>query len=253
MSYPVAQIVLFRVRPDVNAEDIDSEDGKRFVQARDLIVKHGGVTSFRYGVAEEDKSLVITVAGMFIFSFLIVQQVIWKVLSTSGLLTEFVSPAWKTLQQRLDFTKTEDFKKVNELLAIVLVAKPVIYNVPASDDLTKITHAPVTEIYERFYLEADAEEKGPALLAASEDFNKSLVTQKGTHGAQTGWSHEVIEKDGEKGKALTLLAGWDSVEAHSAARETTLFADTIHLLKEPAPKSGNMFHVKLQKFANAEF
>lgn len=63
----------------------------------------------------------------------------------------------------------------------------------------------------------------------------------------TGWAygttHEVVEKEGVRGRANVLVMGWESVEAHAASHETRTLKENIHLLTTGDVKTYEQVHV----------
>ena len=61
-----------------------------------------------------------------------------------------------------------------------------------------------------------------------------------------GWAIEQIDFKGEPCRALAILIGWESVEAHQQYRGTEAFAKSISLLRETAGIKGvSVVHVSL--------
>jgi hypothetical protein len=144
------------------------------------------------------------------------------------------------MEARHKLTETDRFKEMNGILESIFTTEPVVYmtTAPSLDALIKVVTAPVTEVYERFYPADSAE----SVLPAAEHFNAGLVHQHGNQGAFSCLSSEVMEKDGLKVRAVTLLAGWDSYEAHMAVRQSERFADNVQLIQEPIPIATDMKH-----------
>jgi hypothetical protein len=98
--------------------------------------------------------------------------------------------------------------------------------------LAKAFSAPVTEIA-TFY--CDREPVADWLSNASKAA-KWLEEQPASAGyvprsAAYGITHEVVEREGVKGKAAVIAIGWTSREAHMAFRETETFRENIGLLR----------------------
>lgn len=95
---------------------------------------------------------------------------------------------------------------------------------------TDLSKEDATAFQERIAKLAGAIEKG-----AGEDYT----------GFVAGWVDEELDIPGkeEKGKVYSVLVGWKSVEAHNKFRETQIFKDNIHLLREAKHLKGvNMIH-----------
>ena len=59
-----------------------------------------------------------------------------------------------------------------------------------------------------------------------------------------GTTHEVIEKDGVKGRGNVLVVGWETVEAHFESHNKQALKDNIHRLTTPEVKAIEMHHVQ---------
>lgn len=93
--------------------------------------------------------------------------------------------------------------------------------------------APVTEIA-TFYFNDIAQDYTKGV----HDFiSLCLKDQSGMnfHGYATGPTHEVMEKDGVKGKAGVLIIGWDSVEQHMEFRKLEVFQKNSQMMRQSAP------------------
>ena len=113
--------------------------------------------------------------------------------------------------------------------------------------LAKAFSAPVTEIA-TFYCDREpiADWMSNAAKAA-----KLLEEQPASAGylagsAAYGITHEVVEREGVKGKAAVIAIGWTSKEAHMAFRGTQTFRENIGLLRGEA-KGIEMHHVVLME------
>lgn len=102
------------------------------------------------------------------------------------------------------------------------------------------TNAPVTEVLTAYFTSKDDSYEGNVrkLLDAFKDI-------EGFRAASSGWvmedvAHEKIGSE-KKGKAFVALAGWDSVEAHQKARETDIFKNNAHVIRE-GPVALEMHH-----------
>jgi hypothetical protein len=113
--------------------------------------------------------------------------------------------------------------------------------------LAKAFSAPVTEIA-TFY--CDREPVADWLSNASKAA-KWLEEQPASAGyvprsAAYGITHEVVEREGVKGKAAVIAIGWTSREAHMAFRETETLRENIGLLRGEA-RGIEMHHVVLME------
>lgn len=102
------------------------------------------------------------------------------------------------------------------------------------------TNCPVTEVLTAYFTSKDD--------SYESNFRKFLDVFKDVEGfraASSGWVMEDVphEKigEGKKGKAFVAVTGWESVEAHQKARETDVFKDNVHLIRE-GPVALEMHH-----------
>ena len=110
---------------------------------------------------------------------------------------------------------------------------------PATEMVTCYFPASVGEAEQKKYMEGVAKLKG--LLEEQAE---------GCRGVAAGWVEEELENEqveGKKSKAMLMMLGWDSVEAHMKFRDTKLFADNIHYLLD-GPAAMEFHHVTLAEF-----
>lgn len=101
--------------------------------------------------------------------------------------------------------------------------------------------APVTEVATFYYNDAPPETAFEGAKTLIEALKKDGVNILGW---AFGTTHEVIERDGVRGKGNVLVVGWETVEAHLDSHNTQALKDHIHKLTTPEVKTFEMHHVQ---------
>lgn len=101
------------------------------------------------------------------------------------------------------------------------------------------TRSPVTEVLTCFFASKDSSVDGNA----AQLFKVFAENAEGFKAAAGGWIIEDVEYNGEKRKAYAAVLGWESVEAHMKFRDTQIFKDNIHLLRD-GPVGMEVHHTK---------
>lgn len=160
---------------------------------------------------------------------------------------------WNSLSHHKTFMATEAYQPFLKRFLTIAGGAPSMLHVdfePAGS-YTKATSAPVTEVATFYFGSKEA----PAdyldgVRKFAEIFDDKEITSAGFLGAALGLSHEdnlKSPKEGLEGRAAVLVIGWESVEAHMKVRETQLFKDNIHLLRNGV-KDAEVHHVQLMNF-----
>jgi quinol monooxygenase YgiN len=91
------------------------------------------------------------------------------------------------------------------------------------------------------------EMKDKATINAEQFLAESVPVAKGCTGETAmGWAIEQIDFKGEPCRALAILIGWESVEAHQQYRSSEAFAKSISLVRGTAGLKGvSVVHVSL--------
>lgn len=113
-----------------------------------------------------------------------------------------------------------------------------------SGNAKKALSAPVTEVASLFF---DGGPPDGAFEKAKQFIETCLEDQKMDVPWAYGITHEELENDGVKGKGAVLLVGWQSVDQHMKLRETQVFKDNIHLLRQNA-KGIEMHHTQFMNY-----
>lgn len=161
------------------------------------------------------------------------------------------SPDWNSLSHHKTFMATEAYQPfLNRFLTIAGGAPSMLHvDFEPAGGYTKATSAPVTEVATFYFGSKEA----PAdYLEGARKFAEIFENEKtaGFLGAALGLSHEdnlKSPKEGLEGRAAVLVIGWESVDAHMKVRETQLFKDNIHLLRNGV-KDAEVHHVQLMNF-----
>ena len=113
--------------------------------------------------------------------------------------------------------------------------------------LSAALSAPVTQVATFYYDEAPLEtafEGAKTLIEALKEEGQKIL------GWAYGTTHEVIERDGVRGKGNVFVVGWETVEAHSDSHNTQALKDNIHKLTTPEVKAIEMHHVQATAYHN---
>jgi quinol monooxygenase YgiN len=111
-------------------------------------------------------------------------------------------------------------------------------------------NTPVAEVLYIYFQGDDSftpEMKDRATISAEQFLAKSVPGAKGYTGETAmGWAIEMIDFKGELCRALAILIGWGSVEAHQQYRATEGFGKSISILQGSAGIKGvSVVHVSL--------
>lgn len=137
----------------------------------------------------------------------------------------------------------QEYQCFREKLGVTHTGNPDLIHVDFQPEsgVAEALSAPVTEVATFYY------DKAPP--ASSYDGAKTLLEALIKDGVNIkGWAfgttHEVITRDGVRGKGNVLLVGWDTMEAHAESHSTQALKDHIHKLTTPEVKTYEMHHVR---------
>lgn len=121
---------------------------------------------------------------------------------------------------------------------------------PVLDNMGGKGKSPVAEVlYLHFPSDESltAEMKNTATVNAERFLTESAPSAKGCTGETAmGWITGSVEFNGESCRALVVLVGWESLEAHREYRSTDAFAESVSLLRgTPGMKGVSVVHVSL--------
>jgi hypothetical protein len=132
---------------------------------------------------------------------------------------------------------------MRSLVKDFIIERPISVKIETNVDPTPVLKAPVTEIFDRYFLAEDVPPIEDSVLKDTADF-VNAVSSVGPNATATGWSLNTIRKDGAEQKLMIFLAGWKSMEDHAKARETKIFNEGVKLIRRHVPTSTAMVHVK---------
>ena len=104
--------------------------------------------------------------------------------------------------------------------------------------MLKALHAPVTE-FAILYFDGGPPNDYLDTLASLRPLTETL---NGMVASAAGITYEELDYEGVKGKAVVLVAGWESVDAHAAFKETAAYKENAGVLRSSAKKS-EVYHV----------
>jgi len=150
---------------------------------------------------------------------------------------------WDSVDSHHKFETTPDYAPFLQRLKPILDGVHLHHFLPTPSPASVLTDAPVIE-FATFY------KVQPDFKSSLEKFTKALGTPEGLVGFAYGetieetskHSDQVEGKEDSKGKAVVLLGGWESVQAHMNFRETETFKKYIGLIRGNHG-GAEMFHV----------
>ncbi|KAL1723819.1 hypothetical protein EV715DRAFT_245353 [Schizophyllum commune] len=147
---------------------------------------------------------------------------------------------WDSLDNHLAWKEHPDYPGVAERISPTFPGPGRIFHVDfhPHDDFIKAIHAPVTEVA-MLYFDGGPPEDYLDTLASLRPLTEKL---DGMDASAAGITYEELEYEGVKGKAVVLVAGWESVEAHAAFKETAAYKENAGVLRSSAKKS-EVYHV----------
>lgn len=156
------------------------------------------------------------------------------------------SSDWDAIEKHHEFMHKPEYGPFLQKFSSVFAEAPKIHhaNLEPFDNVAKALSAPVTEVATFFF-----EGAPPAdYLNGFHQFREVVerTPDSGYFSSAAGPTVEEIEHDGVKGKAIVLLIGWKSVDAHTLFRETQVFKDNISLLRSSS-KAREVHHVAFMR------
>ncbi|ETS85935.1 hypothetical protein PFICI_03960 [Pestalotiopsis fici W106-1] len=158
---------------------------------------------------------------------------------------------WRALSDHKAFMEKEYYGPFLEVVRHLVDGPLSIYHVPfhphpptVLDNLDGRGRSKVAEVVHAYFPLSITSVQQQEILADVQQFIDQ-INPKGASGEHAhGFALEDVEFKGEKCRALVLVLGWDSVEAHHAYRQTEDFAKNIPLLRNlPGLKGMEMWHV----------
>lgn len=119
---------------------------------------------------------------------------------------------------------------------MILAGRPSYthHNFSSASELSAALSAPITE-NGNLYVPLDGDHA--AFEANIKAFGEAIApVARGLQGFTYGWAVEEVEHEslgeGKKGKVMTILAGWESLEAHAKFRDSEAFKEHVGKLRE---------------------
>ncbi|KAI4596909.1 hypothetical protein KJ359_004819 [Pestalotiopsis sp. 9143b] len=211
----VTEIVQFNPKKDLNFDDA----AHRLTRT---IAQQSGVTRVRYSRRVED----ITKGCIFI--------------------------DWEALSDHKAFMEKDYYGPFLEVVRHLVDGPLSIYHVPfvphppaVLDNQDGRGRTKVAEVCHAYFARDIDSVRQQEILADVQQFIDVIRPGPGGSGEHAhGFALEELEYKGEQCRALVLVLGWDTVEAHHAYRATDDFAKNIPLLRNlPGLKGMEMWHV----------
>ena len=114
-----------------------------------------------------------------------------------------------------------------------MAAPPAFMHIDFEGSLSDALKAPVTELATFYFQDGTPDDYKKNVHDFIQLCIKETPNTK-VYGYATGITHEVIERDGVKGKGGVLAVGWDSVEQHMEFRKTEVFQNNAGTMRQGA-------------------
>ncbi|KAE8373734.1 hypothetical protein BDV26DRAFT_284866 [Aspergillus bertholletiae] len=224
MALQVSEFIHFQLKPSVKPEDPSNEEGQELLQLFQITKHQSGYQSSAWGRTVEDESIVVWVVN-------------WADAhggSQPQLLASYIEP--------------------NTQVSVIFTTL-----IPSITETESLTTNPVTELVALTFPSSLTPDEQMKLNADLIEFRAALTEKLPKAERPKSWAMAQVERPGtlehEKspsGQAILhlLAVGWESVDAHKAARETGEFKRTIAPLREkmiPSVPPLGMKHVSFQK------
>jgi len=212
-STAVVQITLLKLKPDAHLDEVGSPAGDALLDVISLVKKADSNNRAFFGHQLENLGI--------------------------GVLA-FVYPSVEASQ----VFSTDSAPKLS---AFSLSATTRTIEFSPADGLSDVLTAPTTEVVTAYGVEEGFEKNMRTFSDVLH--HESQGKDVGFHGSIAGTAVSDISKEegGEKGPAVALLVGWDSREAHGAARELGAIPEKLSLIRV-LRKEMDMWHVNFKEY-----
>lgn len=167
-------------------------------------------------------------------------------------LTFFID--WEDVSAHKAFMDSEAYGPFMKDIGKDITASPAVYHVPfvpfpptvLNNDSGRGKTAVAEVCHAYFPADIDMLQQQEALAQVQQfiDETKKLDVEGFTGEAAHGFALEEVEFKGEKARAIVLVLGWESVDAHMAFRDTEGFQKVIPLMRTlPNLKGMEVWHV----------
>ena len=138
----------------------------------------------------------------------------------------------------------EHYQAIEDSWKPIMNSQPEIVHVDFEPvrGLQEAISAPVTEVATFSFDGSPPEDAYQNVEKAVEVLKKAGATFQGW---AYGSTHEIIEKNGIKGKSAVLIGGWESIEKHNEVRAMQAFKENMHLLGN-GTKGVEVHHVQFK-------
>ncbi|KAL1747082.1 hypothetical protein HDZ31DRAFT_80776 [Schizophyllum fasciatum] len=166
------------------------------------------------------------------------QYFLGQTIEDAGKLVGFLD--WDKVEDHLAWKEHPEYAGVGELISPIFPGGGRVFHVDFTphEEFIKAIKAPVTEVSTYYF------EDGPPADYLDKLFSLRPVVEKvdGIIASAAGITYEELEYEGVKGKAVVLVAGWQSAETHAAFKETAAYKENAALLQRSAKKQ-EVYHV----------
>ncbi|KAI9926738.1 hypothetical protein ASPWEDRAFT_120319 [Aspergillus wentii DTO 134E9] len=225
MTQTVSEFIFFKVKPSVKPEDPDSEEGAEFLRLMQTVKHQSGYQSSSWGRTVEDENTI----------------------------------AWV-----VDWSDARGASHANKLFPGFIqngteVLTLYVTLTPPNSETDALSTNPVTEICALSFPSSMTPDDLLKLNADLINFRTALMERLPPSSRPKSWATGYMNRPGtleHKGSPSghatvhVLAVGWESVEAHRAARETKEFAESIKPIRQRAlalAQGLGMKHVTFRK------
>ncbi|KAI9877432.1 MAG: hypothetical protein M1830_003917 [Pleopsidium flavum] len=222
MSFPATEIAILPLLPGSQIEDPSSNAGKVWTDTINTVSQQDGFQRAYWGRRIENPSEV-------------------------QLLID-----WDSVDAHKKFMATPEYEPFGKHIGSILDGAVSIHHAilkpQSSSTVASRFSAPVTEIVTFYFPSSTSASDKSDIEDAVSKFSKAPQQHaEGFRGLSGGWIVEKVEHASVgEGWGFVGVAGWDSLDAHMAFRETKEFKEAIMDLRNRA-KGTAMYHVKLQE------
>ncbi|GAQ07071.1 hypothetical protein ALT_4392 [Aspergillus lentulus] len=224
MVVPVTEFVIFKLKSSVKPEDHSNEEGASLCKIFSATKQQSGHQSSAWGRTVEDENVVVW-------------AVVWEdshAKCQADLLTPYLEPDSKVLSFYTTLT-------------------------PSPSETETFTTNPVTELATMTFPSSLNPEEHKKLNSDLINLRVALTEKLDEKSRANSWAMAQVHRPGTfqhpkspSGEAFVYLlaVGWESVDAHMAARETKEFEESIKPIREkmlPAVEGLGMKHVSFKK------
>lgn len=206
---PTTEIATLTLKPGSEIGDPDNAASATVNECCNILSKQPGLLHLRFGPQVEETNKMQMMIGTALPSTLRLQYT-----------NKHIPAEWESIQNHKDFEASSAYPDFLSKFKTIMAGPPSFVHVdyPDPDAVTAALKAPVTEVATMYFKDGPPETYIP-------DVHQFVKAVGKTGQAAIGPTHEVIERDGFKGKGTVLIIGCETVEEHLSFRQTQMFQE----------------------------